>query len=153
MRPSDNYDQPVFGQIPEEYSLEVFKFAAQFYLKVMQRSSMKTSIPKIISNLKGHMNRNPQCGRWLLEQFTYKEVLFESIVESGLREMRKICAGLLYCAMLTIYDEDKDKLNQYFIDPEVDKANLPTLTKFGLTLIGNYFDAQNDYPAFFNTYG
>ena len=33
--PSDNFDEPIYGKIPEDSILKVFKFAASFYIKVM----------------------------------------------------------------------------------------------------------------------
>jgi hypothetical protein len=63
--------------------------------------------------------------------------------------MRKICSGLLYCAMLKVYDNQKATLNQYFTQQGA-KPNI--LANFILNLVSNFFDAKLTYPAYFNQY-
>ena len=101
----------------------------------------------MINYLKAYMNKSEECSRWLLEQFSYKEILFESVTESSQREMRKICGGLLYCAMLKLYETDKAQLCAHF-----EKQAPNTLARFGLTLVAHMFEAKKEYPAFFHTY-
>jgi|JI9StandDraft_1071089.scaffolds.fasta_scaffold40159_2 hypothetical protein len=113
--PLDNFDEPMFGQIPDSALLDVFKFSASFYLKIMQRSGNRSSIPRMINQLKVFINREPECGRWLLQQFSHRDILFESVVENSQREMRKVVCGLLYASMLSVYNSERAALNDFFV--------------------------------------
>jgi hypothetical protein len=62
--------------------------------------------------------------------------------------MRKFVVGLLYCAMLKIYPNEKASLNDYWSSQEeVPKSN-STLGNFALILIKNLFTLK-DYVANF----
>lgn len=76
-----------------------------------------------------------------------KDVLFEMIVENPIREMRKIAAGLVYCALLTVYEEDKLTLLDFF-----KKKSAPNTTaRFILMVVSNMFNAKEQYPAYTNS--
>lgn len=140
---------PITGQIGRENFLEVFKLLASFYIKIFQRSKNKLSISKILKLMKSFMNKDSSCALWFLKQFSFKAVLFESIVQCNQRENRKFMDGLLYCAMLCVYDEQKEALNDFFTK---DEKNPNILAKFMLNLVAHMFEAKKDYPAYFNSY-
>jgi hypothetical protein len=48
---------------------------------------------------------------WILKEFTNWEILKEQILEPGMRIMVKFVQGIVYCAMLKVYEKEKDQLN------------------------------------------
>lgn len=48
------------------WELNVFKFAAGFYIGILQRAANKSYIPQMLNLLKAYMNKNEQCAFWLL---------------------------------------------------------------------------------------
>ena len=54
----------------EEFELRVFKFAASFSLTILQRSSTKTNVPKMLNLLKSYINKSEVCAKWLITQFS-----------------------------------------------------------------------------------
>lgn len=56
-----------------------------------------------------------------LSSFNF-EVLIECFLESSMPFMRKILAGLLYCAMLKVWETDRRKINLYWDDVKEEAA-------------------------------
>jgi len=44
----------------------VFKFAAQFYYTILQRSSQKFGLPDLSRYLKAYINEDVRCARWFV---------------------------------------------------------------------------------------
>jgi hypothetical protein len=84
--------------------LMVFKFATQFYVSILQKY------------IRTYINDDETCARWLISEFNNFEVLTECFLENTMPFMRQILAGLLYCAMLKVWDADRKKLNGYWED-------------------------------------
>jgi hypothetical protein len=70
-----------------------------------------------LSLLKSYINKNTQNARWLLEEFCNEQLIEENLQQNPQKEMRKFITGLLYCAMLKVYPEEKDRLNLYWKQP------------------------------------
>jgi hypothetical protein len=60
---------PIQESLIPELELRVFKFAASFYLTVLQRAHNKTQIPPMMNLLKAYINKNEACAFWLLNEF------------------------------------------------------------------------------------
>lgn len=88
----------------ETAKLEVFKFAAAHYISVVQRASDKSFLPDIIRYLKAYMNADVECAKWFLNQFCNFEIVKENLLDSSEALMRNFIGGLLYCAMLKVYE-------------------------------------------------
>jgi hypothetical protein len=66
--------------------------------------------------------------------------------------MPKLACGLIYCAMLTIYDKEKDDLKKHWTeieaakaqgkDPKEIKTSVGTLGNFILLLISNLYGVK-----------
>ena len=67
----------------------------------------KGAIPDIIEIIKAHINKNYQCAEWVIRQFTNLEVIKESFLDSSVEDMRRFLAGIVYCAMLKLYEKEK----------------------------------------------
>jgi hypothetical protein len=102
-------------------SHEVFKLAAGFYLTILQRAQNKTLVPKMLNALKAYMNHDRRNGEWLIEEFSNWAIVEEMLLQVQGQEMPKLACGLIYCAMLTVYDEEKAALAEYQPAP-VDKG-------------------------------
>lgn len=101
-----------------EFEESVFKFASSFYITVLQRSANKTFVPQMLNLLKAYINKNSNCAAWLIAQFSNYKILEENLLQCGQKEMRKFVTGLLYCAMLKLYPEEKHLLKNYWVNPQ-----------------------------------
>lgn len=100
----------------EESQFNVFKFAASHYISVMQRAEDKTHLPTMVKYLKAYMNFKPEWAQWFLKQFCNAEVLKECFFENPNKLMRSIMTGLIYCAMLKVYDLERAQLMLFWVD-------------------------------------
>ena len=53
--------------------------------------------------------------------------------------MRRFIVGLLYCAMIKVYPEEKDFIQLYWLDPSNPANNKSVILNLALTLIQNIF--------------
>lgn len=107
-------------------SHEVFKLAAGFYLTILQRAEKKVLVPKMLNALKSYLNHDRRNGAWLLEEFSNWSIVEEMLLQGQGQEIPKLAVGLLYCAMLTVYDDEKALLAGYWAreeDKEKDKPD------------------------------
>lgn len=110
----------------------MFKFATQFYVSILQRSYDKNTLPDTVKYIRTYINDDETCARWLISEFVNKEVLVECFLENTIPFMRQILAGLLYCAMLKVWDSDRRMLNKYWED--ISKKQQTTQA----TVLGNF---------------
>lgn len=96
--------------------LEVFKYAASFYVTTLQRAADKTQLPNMVLYLKSYLNMSSECSRWFLSEFVNLDLIRENILENSVKFMRCLISGLLWCAMLKVYEEEKDQLNDFWTD-------------------------------------
>jgi hypothetical protein len=87
----------------------VFKFATQFYVSILQRAFDKNTLPDTVKYIRTYINDDETCARWLISEFVNSEVLTECFLENTITFMRQILAGLLYCAMLKVWDDISKK--------------------------------------------
>ena len=92
----------------------VFKVASVFYLSILQRCHTRDSIPYFLDIFKGHINKSRHCAEWFILQFSNYEILKEIFLDCEVDDMRRFVLGLIYCAMLKLYEVEKDKLNSYW---------------------------------------
>ena len=123
----------------EGSELGTFKFVAGFYLTVLQRASNKQYYPSMINILKAYMNKSYECSSWFLYQFCNIEIFTEQLLQSNQKVIRRFVAGLIYCAMLKCYEQDKGKLNLYWTEPESRKENLTVIGNLMLILMKHLF--------------
>jgi len=112
------------GELIDKFEFEIFKLAASFYLTVTQRASMKESVPELLDLIKAHLNKSLLACRWLITQFSNNEILFENLLQCPIPDMKKLTVGLLYCAMLRLYEDEKDQLDNYWQYREGTKESL-----------------------------
>jgi len=115
MLPSESMDifQKYGGEKVDECEFEIFKQMTCFYFTVKQRAVPKDLIPEFLDLIKSHLNKSSKACRWLISQFSNKDVLFENIVHCPIPDMRRLSTGLIYCAMIKLYDEEKDKITKH----------------------------------------
>ena len=115
----------------------LFKFAAQFYVTILQRSSDKSMIPDMVKHLKAYINEDVRAAQWLVNEFVNVEIIKECLLQNSVKIMRRILSGLLVCAMLKLYGHEKDQLGHYFEDLEakVPEPRQTTLGRLMLTML------------------
>jgi hypothetical protein len=109
-------------------------------------------IPKFVNALKAYLNNDPRNGEWLISEFTNWEIIKEMFLQPQGREMAKLGCGLIYCAMLTIYEKEKGDLHKHWTgieaakaegkDPQEIKTGVGTLGNFILLLIANLYNVK-----------
>lgn len=72
----------------------------------------------MVNALKAYLNHDPRNGEWLLLELTNWELIKEMLLQPQGREMPKLTCGLIYCAMLTIYDKEKASLASFWNDTD-----------------------------------
>lgn len=63
--------------------------------------------------LKAYMNKNVECAKWLLKEFCNSQIIDEMFFQPREKMMKKLIVGLLYCAMIKVYELEKDKIPLY----------------------------------------
>lgn len=102
----------------------VFRFAAQFYYTILQRSSQKFGLPDLSRYLKSYINDDIRCADWFVREFINSETLEEIMMQNSQKIMRRVYIGIMTCAMLKLYEAEKDELNDYWQDMD-SKVNPP----------------------------
>ncbi len=98
--------------IPElkAVELQVFQYAVTLLLTTLFRARNKCLVPEFVDVVKAYMNKHVEAARWLLRQFSNSKIVFEFLLECSEADMRRLVVGLLYCAMLKVYGEEKGRL-------------------------------------------
>jgi len=94
----------------KEVEVQVFKYLATLVLTTFFRLNRRAYIPEFIDLMKAHMNKNKESAKWLLWQFSNQKVIMEFLFECNDGEIRRFVVGLLYCAMLVVFEEEKTRL-------------------------------------------
>jgi len=154
--PEDN------SQVVSDAAHEIFKFAARFYLTILQRNALKMLIPKFVDALKAYLNNDARNGEWLISEFSNWEIIKEMFLQPQGREMAKLASGLIYAAMLTIYEKEKVSLAKHWTDmdaaraegtdPADVKTSVGTLGNFVLLLVQNLYNVKPfayNFPNYF----
>ena len=103
--------------------------------------------------LKCYINEDVRCARWFITEFINDEMLREIMMENSQKLMRRVYIGIMTCAMLKVYEEEKDELNLYWDDVEADVEE-PRQTTLGnyintllylLPKLTQYSNNQNQY--------
>jgi ubiquitin carboxyl-terminal hydrolase 9/24 len=94
----------------KEVEVQVFKYLVTLVLTTLFRLNIKNNAPEFMNLMKAHMNKNKESARWLLWQFSNQKVIMEFLFECNESDIRKLVVGLLYCAMLVVFEEEKTRL-------------------------------------------
>lgn len=118
----------------------------------MQRAQYKVPVPKLMNALKAYINNDPRNGEWLITEFSNWEIIKEMLLQTQQKEMPKLTVGLLYCAMITIYEKEKANLNVHWVEYEQSQKNpnqvelvqssVGPLGNFVLLLISHIYDIK-----------
>ena len=66
--------------------------------------------------IKAYINEDVRCARWFVNEFINPEMLKEIMMNNSQKLMRRVYIGIVTCAMLKVYEDEKDKLNLYWND-------------------------------------
>jgi hypothetical protein len=67
-----------------------------------------------------------------LQQFLNLDIIKENLFEDSQQYMRSILVGLIYCAMLKLFEDERSQINQFWDDIDINK--LPARQ----TILGNF---------------
>ena len=85
--------------------------------------------------LKAYINEDVRGARWFVNEFINCEMLQEIMMQNCQKLMRRVYIGIVTCAMLKLYEAEKDQLNLYWDDVE---QGVETPRQ---TTLGNYVNA------------
>jgi len=110
----------------------------------------KLLVPKTINCLKSYINNDSRNGEWLIKEFSNWQIIEEMLLQVQGQEMPKLTVGLLYCAMITIYDKEKEALVTYWADcdketrepTEAARKSIGPLGNFILLLLHHIYDMK-----------
>lgn len=84
--------------------------------------------------LKTYINEDVRCARWFVNEFINCELLKEIMMQNCQKIMRQVYIGIVTCAMLKVFEDEKDQLNFYWDDVEANVENPRQTT------LGNYIN-------------
>lgn len=83
---------------------KVSKLALLCFFNLVIRSKDKSYIASYTEMIKVFINSSESYATYILEEFSHPDVLQEYLVDNQNPEMRNICAGIVYCAMIKIFN-------------------------------------------------
>ena len=97
--------------LSEEFKLDdnismSFQFLLLYFFNVLVRAKDKNYLGGTIDLIKFCLNEFKECSEFLIEEFCDYTTLMEYIVNCPIFEIKKIFVGLLYCAMIKIYNSE-----------------------------------------------
>jgi len=106
----------------------------------------------MLDALKAYLNHDRRNGEWLIQELSNWEIIKEMLLQPQGQEMPKLTCGLIYSAMLTIYDKEKGSLANFWPDAEKQRranpgktaagASVGTLGNFILLLLSHLYDLK-----------
>jgi ubiquitin carboxyl-terminal hydrolase 9/24 len=120
--------------IPLNHSM--FRWVCSYFFSITLRSKEKKFIPIFMDIIKANINYNPENAIWLLEEFTSLDTISEFLVDCPVPDMKKLVAGILYCAMIKA-----DKIVDKF-----DTNSDSTLLNFIKTML-YFLSKRNKFPG------
>ena len=88
----------------------IFKYGITVLLTTLFRAKTRDMVPDLMDFSKACINKHLEAGQWLLLQFTNTKVIYELLLECPEVDIRRFTVGLLYCAMLKVYENEKDRI-------------------------------------------
>ena len=97
--------------LSEEFKLDdnismSFQFLLLYFFNVLVRARDKNYLGGTIDLIKFCLNEFKECSEFLIEEFCDYTTLMEYIVNCPILEIKKVFVGLLYCAMIKIYNSE-----------------------------------------------
>ena len=92
------------------YDIMIFRYAATLLLTTVFRVRNEKMLADLIDITKAYINKHQVAAKWFIHQFTNSQVIREFLFECPELDLCRFTTGLLYCAMLKVYDEEKAKI-------------------------------------------
>ena len=96
----------------ELYDIMVFRYAATLLLTTVFRVKSRKMIADFIDITKAYINKHQTAGYWFICQFTNSQVIQEFLLECPEPDLCRFTVGLIYCAMLKVYETEKPKIGK-----------------------------------------
>lgn len=94
--------------------------------------------------MKQYINADVNCAEWLIKDITSWELMKELILDCPERVMAKFASGMIYAAMVALYEKDKATLNLVFEEPMLTRRTV--LGNF-IILLFNYLPKVKEFIA------
>jgi len=101
----------------QKTSTSIAKYVLTVFLTTFVRLRTKLPIlPSFVDLCKAYLNKHPEVSQWLILQFTNSKIIHEFLLECTDRLTSRFVVGLLYCAMLNVYNLEKEAIAKGDID-------------------------------------
>ena len=119
------------------------------YLNVIQRTTHKEYfIPIYLDLLKSYMNSHIPASMWFLNQFTNSSIIQEMFFENPTAQVWTFLSGLVYCAMLNVYKQEKKLLFNIFDEKSQHK---PVLSNF-INIVLSHLNYSKNFQEYFDSF-
>ena len=91
-----------------------FQFLLLYFFNVLVRARDNDYLSCTVDLIKFYLNQYKECSEFFIEEFSDINTLMEYIVNCPILEMKKLFVGIIYCAMIKLYNsfnEESDKKN------------------------------------------
>ena len=96
---------------PNDNISMIFQFLLLYFFNVFVRAKEKTYLGGNVDLIKFFLNKYNECSEFLIEEFCDIKTLMEYLVNCPITEMKKLFVGIIYCAMIKIYETHNENLN------------------------------------------
>ncbi len=92
--------------------LSLFRFLITYFYNVLVRAENKRYLAGTVDLIKFFLNQYNECSQYLIEEFCNTSSLMEYIISCPILEMKKLFVGIIYCAMIKLYNDfNQEKKN------------------------------------------
>ena len=105
----------------DEKILMSFQFLILYFFNVLVRAKEKGFLGGTVDLIKFYLNEFNECSEFFIQEFSDIPTLMEYFINCPVFEMKKLFVGIIFCAMIKLYNTFNDKLNN---DKNIKNINL-----------------------------
>lgn len=98
---------------PGDLDILIFKYGITVLFTTIFRAKNRMCAVDMIDISKAYINKHLDAAKWLLWQFANSRVVYEFLLECPVADICRFTVGLLYCAMLKVYESEKEKIAEW----------------------------------------
>ena len=89
-----------------------FQFLLLYFFNVLVRARDKDYLSCTVDLIKFYLNQYKECSEFFIEELSDINTLMEYIVNCPILEMKKLFVGIIYCAMIKLYNSFNEELEK-----------------------------------------
>ena len=92
--------------------LTLFRFLITYFYNVLVRAEKKSYLSGTVDLIKFCLNQYNECSNYLIEEFCNTSTLMEYLINCPVLEMKKLFVGIIYCAMIKLYNDFNEEIKK-----------------------------------------